>query len=151
LSYGWGSSQKVIANFAEQIGGRQKLWLTSKSKAWIIKGLEEDIDECLSELKTDYLHLYQKHMLSDPDDINKEFISIGDRLKKSGKMRFFGFSCQGCSHFCENAVQGEARIADSLRFLVYYECFGKKERAKELYKEIPNNKRVLTQQQYQIA
>ena len=92
MSYGWGSSQKAIANFSEQIGGRQNLWLTSKSSAWTLEGFVKDIDECLNDLKTDYLDLYLKHNITNTDDINTELIQTGEMLKKSGKTRFFGFS-----------------------------------------------------------
>lgn len=286
LSYGWGSSQKAIANFASQIGGRQKLWLTSKSSAYSLKGFVEDIDECLVDLKTDYLNLYLRHSVSDAEDINRDFVQTGEKLKNSGKTRFIGFSshggnvvellnkaakiggidailfsynfrrygyrelslamdkckeagigliamktmgsvprdaeavlnfksqsftlgqaklksvwaddridsvvvemdstkvareniaaaksevqltaneihqlnrlaamtaqysCQGCSHLCEKAVNKSARIADSLRYLMYHECYGKKDIAKEFYHQIPLDNRSLTDQETTIA
>ncbi|MBT8332993.1 MAG: aldo/keto reductase, partial [Deltaproteobacteria bacterium] len=95
LSYGWGTSQKAIANFASQIGGRNKLWITSKSGAWSLNGFVKDIDECLADLETDYLDLYLRHSVNDADDINRDLIQIGEKLKKSGKTRFFGFSSHG--------------------------------------------------------
>lgn len=95
LSYGWGRSQKAIANFISQIGDRRKVWITSKSSAWTTKGFVNDIDECLQDLKTDYLDLYFKHSVSDQDDINQELVKVGEKLKKSGKTRYFGFSTHG--------------------------------------------------------
>jgi predicted aldo/keto reductase-like oxidoreductase len=47
------------------------------------------------------------------------------------------YSCQGCSHLCEKAVNKSARIADSLRYLMYHECYGKTDIAKEFYHQIP--------------
>ncbi|NNK94529.1 MAG: aldo/keto reductase [Desulfobacterales bacterium] len=286
LSYGWGTSQKAIANFASQIGGRNKLWITSKSGAWSLNGFVKDIDECLADLETDYLDLYLRHSVNDADDINRDLIQIGEKLKKSGKTRFFGFSshggdvvellnkavktggidailfsynfrryghrelslamdnckeagigliamktmgsvpadaeavlnfksknftlgqaklksvwaddridsvvvemdsikvareniaaaisgeqltaneihqlnrlaamtaqysCQGCSHLCEKAVNKSARIADSLRYLMYHECYGKTDIAKEFYHLIPTNSRSLSDQETTIA
>ena len=286
LSYGWGSSQKAIANFASQIGGRHKLWITSKSSAWSLDGFVEDIDKCLADLHTDYLDLYLSHSVNRADAINRDLIQIGERLKKSGKTRFFGFSshggnvvellnksvkiggidailfsynfrrygdrelslamdsckeagigliamktmgsvpadaeavldfksqnftlgqaklksvwaddridsvvvemdstkvarenisaakseeqltaneihqlnrlaamtaqysCQGCSHLCEEAVNKSAQIADSLRYLMYHECYGKTDIAKEFYHLIPMNSRSLTDQESRIA
>ncbi len=62
-----------------------------------------------------------------------------------------GLSCLGCSHLCESAVQGKARIADTLRFYMYYECYGKKEAAKDLYRSIPVQERSLKEREYKIA
>ena len=286
LSYGWGSSQKAIANFASQIGGRHKLWITSKSSAWTLDGFAEDIDKCLVDLQTDYLDLYLSHSVNNADAINKDLIQIGEKLKKSGKTRFFGFSshggnvvelldksakiggidailfsynfrrygdrelslamdrckeagigliamktmgsvpadaeavldfksqnftlgqaklksvwaddridsvvvemdstkvareniaaakaaeqlsaneihqlnrlaamtaqysCQGCSHLCEEAVDKSAQIADSLRYLMYHECYGKTDIAKEFYHLIPIKNRSLNDQETAIA
>lgn len=286
LSYGWGSSQKAIANFASQIGGRHKLWITSKSSAWSLDGFVEDIDKCLADLKTDYLDLYLSHSVNSADAINRDLIQVGEKLKKTGKTRFFGFSshggnvvellnkavktggidailfsynfrryghrelslamdnckeagigliamktmgsvprdaeavlnfksrnftlgqaklksvwaddridsvvvemdstkvareniaaaksgeqltaneihqlnrlaamtaqysCQGCSHLCEKAVGDSARIADSLRYLMYHECYGKSDIAREFYHQIPRDRRTLTDQETTIA
>jgi len=286
LSYGWGSSQKAIANFASQIGGRQKLWITSKSSSWSLEGFTEDLDECLADLQTDYLDLYLRHSVNDPDAINRDLVQMGEKLKRSGKTRFFGFSshggnvvellnksaaiggidailfsynfrrygdrelslamdkckeagigliamktmgsvprdaetvldfksqnftlgqaklksvwaddridsvvvemdstkvarenvaaakseqqlsaneihqlnrlaamtakysCQGCSHLCEQAVDNSAQIADSLRFLMYHECYGKTETAKEFYHLIPADKRTLSYPETVVA
>jgi len=286
LSYGWGSSQKAIANFASQVGGRQKLWITSKSSSWSLEGFTEDLDECLADLQTDYLDLYLRHSVNDPDAINRDLVQMGEKLKRSGKTRFFGFSshggnvvellnksaaiggidailfsynfrrygdrelslamdkckeagigliamktmgsvprdaeavldfksqnftlgqaklksvwaddridsvvvemdstrvarenvaaakseeqlsaneihqlnrlaamtakysCQGCSHLCEQAVNNSAQIADSLRFLMYHECYGKTEIAKEFYHRIPADKRTLSDQETAVA
>jgi len=40
--------------------------------------------------------------------------------------------CNGCSHLCEPHAQG-AKIAETLRYLMYAECYGKVGRARELY------------------
>ena len=61
------------------------------------------------------------------------------------------YSCQGCSHLCEKAVNNSARIADSLRYLMYHECYGKRDVAKEFYQQIPINNRSLTDQETTIA
>lgn len=48
-----------------------------------------------------------------------------------------GYACNGCKHLCESAVARNVSIAQPLRFLMYYECYGKTERARELYRAIP--------------
>lgn len=48
------------------------------------------------------------------------------------------YACNGCSHLCEQAAGGELAIADTLRYLMYHECYdGKSGRAKELYSALP--------------
>ncbi len=93
LSYGWGSSHRAIANFLKQMGDRKNIWLTSKSGSEDPDELIRDIDQCLSELETDYLDLYLMHGVNDTDLLGKDFIRAGEKLRKSGKTRFFGFSC----------------------------------------------------------
>ncbi|MBF0288243.1 MAG: aldo/keto reductase [SAR324 cluster bacterium] len=286
LSYGWGSSHRAIANFLTQVKDRKKMWLTSKSGSGSPKGLQEDINECLEELKTNYIDLYLMHGIDDEDMLEKEFINLGDRLRKSGKTRFFGFSCHdgnvvelmnkaakvggidailfrynfrrygdrelnlaidackkagigllamktngsvpasiekvvqfrsdnftlgqaklksvwaderidsvvsemdsirvareniaaaksekhltateshqlnqlaaltanyacnGCAHICESVVDQKVAIADSLRFLMYYECYGKTEHARQLYNGIPAQSRICGEEQLQKA
>jgi predicted aldo/keto reductase-like oxidoreductase len=277
LSYGWGSSHRALANFIEQIGDRKQIWLTSKSHSRDPQGLTGDVDKALEELKTDYLDLYLMHGVSSTSALDRAMLQAGEQLRKSGKIRFFGFSCHsgnvvelmnlaaqrggvevilfrynfrrygerelnlaidnckkagiglmamktmgsvprdlekvvqfksdnftleqaklklvwadqridsvvsemdsvrvardniaaakteipltaeeahqlnqlaaltanyacnGCSHLCENAIAGNTAIADQLRYLSYYESYGKQQRARELYRELPQQARL---------
>jgi hypothetical protein len=45
------------------------------------------------------------------------------------------YRCRGCSHLCEPHAHG-VKIADTLRYLMYAECYGKAGRARELYNEL---------------
>lgn len=42
-------------------------------------------------------------------------------------------ACMGCNHICESRIDGELRVADLLRYLMYHECHGKEEEARRLY------------------
>jgi predicted aldo/keto reductase-like oxidoreductase len=53
------------------------------------------------------------------------------------------YSCQGCAHLCEARVEGEVKIADSLRFLMYYECYGEKDKARKLFRELSPAERAI--------
>ena len=286
LSYGRGASHRAIANFIDQMGDRKMLWLTSKSGAWRVSGLEAGVDEAMEELRTDYLDLYLMHGIDDPGMLEPEYLRMGEKLKSAGKTRFFGFSCHdgnvvellnkaartggidailfrynfrrygdlelnraidachragigmlamktqgsvpyelesvvnfqsqdftlgqaklksvwadqrvasivsemdsvryvqeniaaarsekpltaeeshqlnqlaaltseyacnGCKHLCENAVPVDAAIAAPLRYLMYYECYGKTERARELYQQIPKSARNVPDEMLQAA
>jgi|TARA_Y100000310_G_scaffold278729_1_gene297409 hypothetical protein len=49
------------------------------------------------------------------------------------------YYCNGCASLCEKAAGHTTAIADPLRYLMYYECYGKRSRAKELYAKIPDH------------
>ncbi|MGD1983963.1 MAG: aldo/keto reductase [Chromatiaceae bacterium] len=286
LSYGWGSSHRAIANFLTQIGDRKRLWLTSKSGAGRVAGLQAGIDEARAELGTDYLDLYLMHGIDDVRMLGREYLALGEKLKAQGKTRFFGFSCHdgnvvelmnraaevggidaimfrynfrrygdmalnraidachragigliamktqgsvprdlesvvgfqskeftlgqaklksvwaderidsivsemdsvryvrenvaaarsekpltaeeshqlnqlaaltaayacnGCKHLCERAVARDVAIADSLRYLMYFESYGKTDRARDLYRAIPVNRREASEQELRRA
>lgn len=95
LSYGWGASHAAIKNFLSQVKARDELWLTSKSGNRSPSGLEQAIDDALTQLETTYLNLYLMHGINDTDMLEPEFLKTGDRLRRSGKTQFFGFSCHG--------------------------------------------------------
>ena len=61
------------------------------------------------------------------------------------------YACTGCSQFCESAVEGEVSIEASLRYLMYYESYGKKARARELYNGIPEQARQITEESLRAA
>lgn len=62
-----------------------------------------------------------------------------------------GYACNGCSYLCESAVEGEVAIAESLRYLMYYESYGKQERARELYRRIPEHFRQVSEESLRAA
>jgi len=45
--------------------------------------------------------------------------------------------CQGCMH-CESVMGDEGRIPDVLRYMMYYNSYGKTDDAKRLFKELPD-------------
>ena len=50
--------------------------------------------------------------------------------------------CHGCGHLCETAARG-VPVSTVLRYLRYYEVYGKREHARELYKALPAVSRQL--------
>jgi hypothetical protein len=53
--------------------------------------------------------------------------------------------CRGCDKICRPASGSGAQIAvaDSLRFLMYHDHYGKREHARELYNALPSEQRDL--------
>ncbi|MCX8065666.1 MAG: aldo/keto reductase [Candidatus Hydrogenedentes bacterium] len=94
--YAEGNSHKTIAPFIKQIGDRKKLIIASKvhlsedeaTPEKFIKNLESSLED----LETDYLDIFYMHIVKHPRLLEKEFIEMGDKLKKTGKIRYFGFS-----------------------------------------------------------
>jgi predicted aldo/keto reductase-like oxidoreductase len=96
LVYARGQSHKTLAPFVKQVG-RDKLWITSKAPHKGNRATTEDftrgLDKCLRQLQVDHLDLFFMHALNDAKYVTKEYVQMGERMKKSGKTRFFGFSC----------------------------------------------------------
>jgi len=97
LAYEGGNSHRSIAPFIKQIGDRKKLWITSKvparSGSTTPKNYKQRVDTCLKQLETDYVDMLYMHGINDLEFVSKEWIKVGEELKKAGKIRHFGFSC----------------------------------------------------------
>jgi predicted aldo/keto reductase-like oxidoreductase len=76
-------------------GRRKQIFLTSKSHARDIKGAQEHLYETLSNMKTDYLDLWQVHDVRTEEEINEIFGPRGAihafiEAKEKGQARFIG-------------------------------------------------------------
>lgn len=49
--------------------------------------------------------------------------------------------CNGCNHLCESRVPGKLRIADQMRYLMYYESYRECESARKLYRSLQPEER----------
>jgi predicted aldo/keto reductase-like oxidoreductase len=49
--------------------------------------------------------------------------------------------CAGCANICNSALPATPYISDIMRYLMYYNSYGDKKRAKELFAQIPRNVR----------
>ena len=61
------------------------------------------------------------------------------------------YACNGCKHLCEQTVGRDVAIAESLRFLMYFESYGKTDRARDLYRGIPVARREASEQELRRA
>ena len=101
LVYAGGQSHKTLAPFIKQVG-REKLWITSKGPSTqrdrggnlsTVQDFTRDIDTCLEQMQIDQMDLYFMHYIDSLSFLEPDFIKMGEALKKSGKTRYFGFSC----------------------------------------------------------
>ena len=49
--------------------------------------------------------------------------------------------CAGCAHICNSALPGMPYVSDVMRYLMYYNNYGEKKNARELFTKIPANAR----------
>ena len=61
-------------------------------------------------------------------------------LKKYAQATCSGY-CAGCAHICDEAVAEMSHTSDIMRFLMYHNSYGDKERAKEMFRQIPQSVR----------
>ncbi len=47
--------------------------------------------------------------------------------------------CAGCAHICDSALPGMPYASDIMRYLMYYNSYGDRDRARELFAQIPND------------
>ena len=103
-SYGSGASEKSIADWMSQTAGRRKeIFIVTKETPKYPASWPKMINRRLNALKTDYIDLFFIHMLGGGFDGGgdesvrdvpkmKEWAEAAEKMKKSGKVRFVGFS-----------------------------------------------------------
>jgi predicted aldo/keto reductase-like oxidoreductase len=64
------------------------------------------------------------------------------RLLEEHRQKTANLYCHGCGHLCETAAKG-VPVATVLRYLRYYEVYGKREQARALYQALPPEARDL--------
>ncbi len=114
-SYGKGKSEAEIARWFERTGKRKEIFLVSKDGVGKPENLLAKIDTRLEALKTDYLDLYFIHGLGDSKENHNpgwckgaELKETVEKLKKSGKVKFVGFSSHvpNAPEYLEAAAEG---------------------------------------------
>jgi hypothetical protein len=125
--YGGGTCENAVGSFHTLAKNRDQLWITSKSDEHDPEGMEETLGESLKKLKTNRVDMYYLHGLSDADYLSAELFKRVEKLKKDGKIRFFGFSCHS-GNVVEllNKAAGLSAI-DSVMFRYNFRQYGNKE------------------------
>lgn len=91
--YAGGASETGLGGFLEKSGKRKDIWITTKSDNWTPDGATKLLQRSLERMKTDQVDMFYLHQINREDILNDEMAKCAERLKKEGKIRFFGFSC----------------------------------------------------------
>ncbi len=106
--YSWGRSEKGIGKYLSKYPeDRKKIFLVTKSGAWTIKGMGDDLNASLERMQTDYVDLYFKHGIDRITDLNDDHKMWAEKAKAAGKIRFFGFSTH---RNMEDCLLGAAKL-----------------------------------------
>ncbi len=100
-SYRWGKSEEGVGKYLDKYPeDREKIFLVTKSGAWTISGMTDDLHESLERMKTDYIDLYCVHSVSSIDELDDDTKVWAEKAKTSGKINFFGFSTHSNMENC---------------------------------------------------
>jgi predicted aldo/keto reductase-like oxidoreductase len=94
---GYGSEPGIAKWLEDNPGTRKEIFLATKDHPRTPSELIPLLDQRLASLKTDYLDLFFIHGIGGAERLSwpkgKELRETIERIKKSGKARFVGFSC----------------------------------------------------------
>jgi predicted aldo/keto reductase-like oxidoreductase len=100
-SYSGGRSEKGIGKyFTRYPQDRKKIFLVTKSGAWSLKGMTRELNESLERMRTDYIDLFFVHGIRSISTMDDDIKAWGERAKREGKIRFFGFSTHSNMEEC---------------------------------------------------
>ena len=125
--YGGGTCETAVGAFHTRAKLRDKLWITSKSDRHDPAGFEKTLTTGLGKLQTDYVNMYFLHMLQDPDYLSSELEKLVARLKKEGKIRYFGFSCHHGNVAELLTLASKLAWIDAVMFRYNFRQYGDKE------------------------
>jgi len=100
-TYMGGKSEKGIGKYLEKYPeDRKRIFLVTKSHAWTLNGLSQDLDLSMERMKTDYIDLFFVHSVRSISDMDDDTKKWADKKKAQGKIRFFGFSTHSNMEAC---------------------------------------------------
>ncbi|OPL07430.1 MAG: aldo/keto reductase [delta proteobacterium ML8_F1] len=90
-------SESLIGNALETLGLREEFYLATKSMHRIYSAMKSEIETSLKNLKTDYIDLYQVHLIKTKKDYDTVMSEEGAyrallEAKAEGKIRFIGIT-----------------------------------------------------------
>jgi uncharacterized protein len=126
--YAGGTCETNAASTLERLQVLDKVWITSKSESRDAAGFEREVDTSLGALRRKSIDLYFLHGLEDPSVLDdKALLATVDKLKQSGKIKHFGFSCHdGTVAQLLTKAAGMASV-DAIMFRYNFRTYGDKE------------------------
>jgi predicted aldo/keto reductase-like oxidoreductase len=125
--YDGGKCEPAVAAYNRRAKQRDKMWITSKSKDHDPDGFERSLEKTLEQLETSYVDLYYLHAVNDTGVFTPALKRTVDRLKKSGKMRHFGFSCHHGNVAELLHVAANVHWVESVMFRYNFRQYGNRE------------------------
>jgi aryl-alcohol dehydrogenase-like predicted oxidoreductase len=124
--YMGGGSERVAGDFLQKTGLRKRIWITTKSDAHDPDGLERTLAGSLGRIQVDQVDLLFLHNLEDPAHLSPAMRARAEKLKREGKIRFFGFSTHAST--VVETMQLAARLGwvDAIMFKYNFRSYGDK-------------------------
>jgi aryl-alcohol dehydrogenase-like predicted oxidoreductase len=88
--YQSGNNERMVGNCLKRV--RDKVFLSSKSRAASATEARSHLDTSLRELGTDYLDIWYMHARDEAVALPDEIVPVWEDAKKQGKIRFIGVS-----------------------------------------------------------
>ncbi|HSP07870.1 MAG TPA: aldo/keto reductase, partial [Acidobacteriota bacterium] len=125
--YSGGTSETAVGNFLDRTRKRSQSWITTKSDDHNTIGIQAVLLKSLQKLKTDHVDMYFMHGLSNPNSLSPEMGKTADKMKKEGKIRFFGFSCHDSTVVELLTKASQIGYIDAVMFRYNFRSYGNKE------------------------
>ena len=61
------------------------------------------------------------------------------------------YTCDGCDHLCGAGMNGAVDIGATLRYLMYHDSYGKEDRARQLFQDLPAASRSFSHLDFSAA
>ena len=123
-SYNNGNSEKAVGDWFEKSDKRKQSFVVTKCGNHEPVAWTAALSGSLESLKTDYVDLYFLHNLGDPARLDDDLKAAQERLKKEGKIRFFGFSSHHKNMIDVLEAAPAAGYVDAIMFKYSFRDFG---------------------------
>lgn len=125
--YGGSTCEAAVAAFHKRMKNRSNLWITSKSDEHEPNAFEKRLNRSLQRLESSYIDLYYLHALKDKAYLSKDLEKKVAKLKKEGKIKYFGFSCHNANVVELMNIAATLPWIDSIMFRYNFRQYGNKD------------------------